>query len=247
MCNREVGVAWGRECYLWPSRSPWSDYPTVMASRETLVNGSDVVLSSIHEATLADGGPENYKKWAPSYEFDLQLTVYNGPESANSKWLNYHSQHLQPGSNKHRVLDAGCGTGLVGKNLVSSVQPGCIELYGGDLSPDMLEVARTKQIYSDLQVINLKEQLPYDVESFDSIVCVGVFIQGHCGPSCLPNLMRVLKKGCLLIATIRKIFFENTKRAWENNIRECNCTVEEQVDMPYLDDMECIVVVIRKM
>ena len=206
---------------------------------------ADVVISSIHEATLHDGGPENYKKWAKSYEIDLPM--YNGPESASFMWLNHHNQLLQPGLKKLKVLDAGCGTGLVGKTLTSSVQPDVIEVYGGDLSPDMLEVARNKQVYTDLRIINLKEQLPYDAESFDSILCVGVFIQGHCGPDCLPNLVQVLKKGCLLIATIRKIFFEQTKEGWEKNIKECNCKVEERVEMPYLEDMKCVVMVMRKL
>ena len=221
-----------------------------MAVPDTIVSTSsadDVVLSSIHAATLENGGPETYKKWAPSYDSEIDLPMYNGPKSANFKWLNYHSQFLQPGSSKLKVLDAGCGTGLVGKNLISSVQPDLIELYGGDLSPDMLEIARKKQIYSDLRVINLKEQLPYDAESFDSILCVGVFIQGHCGPDCLPNLLRVLKKGCLLIATVRKIFFEQTKEGWEENIKKCSCKVEERAEMPYLEDMTCLVIVIRKL
>ena len=216
-----------------------------MEAADTLSSANDVVLSSIHAATLVDGGPENYRKWAPSYEIDLPM--YNGPESANSMWLNYHSQFLQPGSSKLKVLDAGCGTGLVGKNLISSVQSDLIELYGGDLSPDMLEVAQNKQIYSDLRVINLKEQLPYDAEIFDSILCVGVFIQGHCGPNCLPNLIRVLKKGCLLIVTVRKIFFQQTREGWEEYIQKCNCKVEEQVEMPYLEDMTCLVLAIRKL
>ena len=217
-----------------------------MAVSAIVPSSNDVVLSSIHAATLEDGGPENYKIWAPSYETDLPM--YNGPESANFKWLKYHSQFLQPGSSKLKVLDAGCGTGLVGKSLVSSVQTtDLIELYGGDLSPDMLEIARSKQIYTDLRVINLKEPLPYNTEYFDSILCVGVFIQGHCGPNCLPNLLRPLKRGCILIATVRKIFYEQTKEGWEENIRKCSCKVEEQTEMPYLEDMTCLVMVIRKM
>ena len=216
-----------------------------MAAADTLSSANDVVLSSIHAATLVDGGPENYKKWAPSYEIDLPW--YDGPESAKSKWLLYHSQLLQSGSNKLKVLDAGCGTGLVGKNLISSVQSDLVELYGGDLSPDMLEIARKKQIYTDLRVINLKEQLPYNTEFFDSILCVGVFIQGHCGPDCLPNLIQVLKRGCLLIVTVRKTFFEQTKEGWEENIKKCNCKVEEQAEMPYLEDMTCLVMVVRKL
>ena len=44
------------------------------------------------------------------------------------------------------VLDLGCGTGLVGETLVGLVS----SIDGVDLSPKMLEVARTKRIYTEL-------------------------------------------------------------------------------------------------
>ena len=212
----------------------------------TNFSADSAIVSSLHEATLVDGGPENYKKWARRYEADLP--TYTGYKSANSKWLDYHNQLLESCSvNKHKVFDAGCGTGLVGENLISSIESDLVDIYGGDLSPDMLEVARSKNIYADLRIINLKEHLPYEAGSFDSIICVGVFIQGHCGPDCLPNLIRVLKKGGIVIATVRKLFFESTKQDWEKQIQDCHCTVEEQVEMPYLEEMNCVVIVMRKL
>ena len=81
----------------------------------------------------------------------------------------------QEGSGKQRVFDAGCGTGLVGQCFTDLVSQGLVELYGGDWSSGMLEVAKCKNIkfYNDLEIVNLKKPLPYDAESFDGITCSG--------------------------------------------------------------------------
>ena len=202
---------------------------------------------AVYEAVLVDGGPENYKKWV-NYESDVKALNYFGPRSVNEKWKSYHEDFLCSNSTteKHKIFDAGCGTGLVGEDLITMIPPNLIEMYGGDLSPDLLEVAKNKTAYADLRVVNLKEELPYQPEYFDSIVCAGVFLQGHCGPDCLPNLIRVLKKGCYLIATVRKTFYEETKLQWEKQLQGSNCKLLEDSEMPYHEDAKAVVVVIYK-
>ena len=111
----------------------------------------------------------------------------------------------------------------------------------------MLELAKKKNIYADLQIVNLQKPLSYDAESFDSITCLGVFVQAHCGPETLPHLTRILKKEGIIIATIRWAFYETTKQDWEREIRECSCEIVEQLDVPYLGDMTAMLVVIRKL
>ena len=150
-------------------------------------------------AVQVDGCPENYKKWANKYDSDLKALGYVGPNSVSAKWLSYHAKALEPGgAAEHKVFDAGCGTGFVGECLIAVVSSQAnIEIHGGDLSPDMLEVAKSKNVYSDLKVVNLKVELPYEAEYFDSIVGSGVFSRSHCGPEYLPNLIRILKKRLL--------------------------------------------------
>ena len=202
------------------------------------------------QATLVDGSAEHYKEWAKDFDDDVKSFKYEGHKSVGAKWRSYHSQ-LFGGSGdvsgvKHKVFDAGCGTGLVGEHLASFV-PSNVEIYGGDLSSDMIEVSKTKKVYTDLKVVNLKEQLPYEADSFDSIVCAGTFLQGHCGPESLTNLIRVLKKGCYLIASVRKAFYDETRSEWEKNVEECNCKLVEMVEMPYLAEVQALVMVICKL
>jgi ubiquinone/menaquinone biosynthesis C-methylase UbiE len=202
----------------------------------------DLVISSWHEDLLKDGGPEVYNKCAPEYDEHFEATS-RGPESVFKVWMTHYKKR----SGKHRVFDAGCGTGFVGQCFTDLVSQGLVELYGGDLSSGMLELAKSKNVYADLQIVNLQKPLPYDAESFDSITCSGVFVQAHCGPETLPYLTHVLKKGGIVVATIRRAFFESTKQDWEREVQECGCEIVEQLDVPYLGDMTAVLLVIRKL
>ena len=199
-------------------------------------------------AVQGDGCPENYKKWANKYDSEVKAVGYVGHSSVSAKWQRYHAKALEPGgAAEHKVFDAGCGTGFVGECLIALVSSQAnIEIHGGDLSPNMLEVAKSKNVYSNLKVVNLKAEIPYRAESFDSIVSSGAFTQNHCGPECLPHLIRVLKKGCYLITTVRKDVYEETKMEWARQIQECNCQLLEDGEMPYYDEHKCVVLVIHK-
>ena len=175
-----------------------------------------------------------------------------GYKSVVSKWLSYHCAQLtsdsKPGeSPKHKIFDAGCGTGLVGENLVSLVPRDLIDIYGADVSSNMLEIARTKSVYTDLQIVDLNKELPYAADFFDSVLCAGVFGVGHCGPDCLPNLIRVLKRGCHLFATVNREIYDVQRLEWTKQIKDCNCELIEDNEMPYREAAKAVVVVIHKL
>ena len=200
---------------------------------------------------VKDGCSASYNKWAKSYEEDVNSMNYAAYKSAVSKWLSYHAQldSVSTGE-KHKIFDAGCGTGLVGENLVSLVPRDLVDVYGGDMSSNMLEIARTKNIYTNLQIVDLKKELPYAADYFDSILCAGVFTPGvgHCGPDCLPNLIRVLKKGCHLFATINSEVYGDVQRLkWAKQIKNCNCELIEDNEIPYRDAAKGVVAVIHKL
>ena len=209
------------------------------------LTNKDIVTSSYHEELLKNGGPETYDKCAPEYDAHF-AGISHGPEFVFKVWMSHYEK--RSGSVKpHRVFDAGCGTGFVGEHFAELVKQGIVELYGGDLSSGMLELAKKKNIYADLQIVNLQKPLSYEAESFDSITCSGVFVQAHCGPETLPHLTHVLKKEGIIVATIRWAFYETTKQDWEREIQECGCEIIEQLDVPYLGDMTAMLLVIRKL
>ena len=204
-------------------------------------------------ATEKDGGPTTYRDLAPGYEAVFEQVEWVGYQSIITKWMEHYSpeslQTQAASGRKHKILDAGCGTGLVGEYMSTVVPMDNVELYGGDITPEMLEEVKGKKDnagYADLQVINLKKELPYEEEFFDSVITCGVFVAGHCGPDCLPNIFRVLKKGGLLVTTSRKAFYEETKDDWDKYMRESNCTLLEAVDIPYHTLEKGISLVIKK-
>jgi len=70
------------------------------------------------------------------------------------------------------ILDAGCGTGLVG-DLVRGLAR---RLDGVDLSPAMLEKARARNIYDELWEGDLVETLARQKEKYDAVTCAATLI-----------------------------------------------------------------------
>ena len=103
-------------------------------------------------------------------------------------------------------MDAGCGSGLVGKELKSM---GYNDITGVDFSKEMLELIPCN-IYNKLDLIDLNSPLEYQTNSFDNIICVGTFTFGHVKAHALDEFIRITKKGGLICFTINEgIFKEN--------------------------------------
>jgi MFS family permease len=99
-----------------------------------------------------------------------------------------------------RILDAGAGTGLLGLALARS---GFHRLDGLDMSPGMLREARRKGVYDDLRVGTLGERLDYPTGTYDGVVSAGVLTAGHAPATSLDELVRVARRGGLVIFTLR--------------------------------------------
>src|SRR5690606_32675506 len=80
------------------------------------------------------------------------------------------------------VLDAGCGTGLVGVELA---KVGARKLDGVDLSPGMIAKAKATRAYRSLEAVDLSKKLDREAGTYSVVVCVGTMTQGHLGPEAL--------------------------------------------------------------
>ena len=79
---------------------------------------------------------------------------------------------IDPDDRFRRVLDLGCGTGLMGVELAPSAD----ELCGVDLSPKMLDRARARGIYHRLDAAGIDAFLDAVDGTFDLVVAADVFV-----------------------------------------------------------------------
>jgi SAM-dependent methyltransferase len=109
---------------------------------------SDDKISSnpaIDAAMRLDGDPQNlrdyYDDWARNYNLDITSAEYSGP-AISARLLR---QYLD--DSDASLLDAGCGTGLVGIELQAL---GYRRIDGFDLSESMIEQAGASGVYRKL-------------------------------------------------------------------------------------------------
>ncbi len=98
------------------------------------------------------------------------------------------AEEIQPTA---AILDIGAGTGLVGEHLRH------FTVDALDITPEMLEVARTKNIYRSLRLGDLTKTLDIADASYDAIISCGTFTHGHVGPECFPELLRIARPGAV--------------------------------------------------
>jgi len=117
---------------------------------------------------LAGADPEGYyDKMAPEYEETVRKWGYDMPERVADMLL----KHASSGS--LHILDCGCGDGLVGAAVMKAEREGLL-LEGVDLSGEMLTIAEKRGAYASLRKADLSRPLPYEDDSFDALLCVGV-------------------------------------------------------------------------
>jgi predicted TPR repeat methyltransferase len=175
----------------------------IAAYRQALASGADAESIQFYLAGLgAEPSPPTsptrfvtnlFDSYADNFEHDLVVN------------LKYHSPDVLAGtirryapSNELDTLDLGCGTGLMGNLL----RPISRTLTGVDLSENMLEKARQRQIYDRLVCGDLIEFLHTLDKSYDLAVATDVFIYvGDLSPV-FPAVRRSLGDGGLFCFSV---------------------------------------------
>ena len=100
-----------------------------------------------------------------------------------------------------RILDVGCGTGLLAAFLV---EEGFSHIDGLDYSAEMLDVAKRKGRIRERFEKDLNQPLDMGEAQFDALVSTGTFTHGHVGGECLGALIALLRSGGVLICTVHQ-------------------------------------------
>ncbi len=144
------------------------------------------------------GSPEDarrlYGDWATSYDQELvEENHYTGPELAAAVLAR------ELADRNTRIIDIGCGTGLVGEHLKAH---GFSTIDGLDLVPEMLAVAGKKGAYRRLIEADLLKGAPLPANSYDAAISVGTFTHNHIGPAGLDEVLRLVRPGGLFVVMI---------------------------------------------
>ena len=111
-------------------------------------------------------------------------------------------------SKKTKILDAGCGTGLIAAALAILNYKNII---GIDFSKGMLAIAKKRKFYNSLKKVDLTKKIPFYSDVFGATLCFGVITKKHLGPDILDELIRVTKKGGVLIFTATQPVYNTLK------------------------------------
>lgn len=132
----------------------------------------DLEAVELHQLSMLDNTNKSdiYDKWSTNYDEYVKECQYNGPrELVQRLKVLLAFNGVKKESNKIKVLDFGCGTGLVGEEIKKSNL--ILILHGIDISNKMLEKAKEKKRYHQLFLKNLYEETLE--ERYDFIVsCV---------------------------------------------------------------------------
>ena len=102
-----------------------------------------------------------------------------------------------PATDLH-ILDAGCGTGLSGIDF----RPYAASLVGVDLSPEMLKLAKARDLYDDLHEGELAAYMRANPGRFDLIVAADVFCYIGDLAESLEAAFVTLKTGGLMVFSV---------------------------------------------
>lgn len=157
------------------------------------------ILQRVYDAQDNEELASAYGEWARRYDRDLLEQGYVLPFFITSFVARYLPRGAGP------ILDAGVGTGLTGPYLAALGYTG---LAGIDMSDEMLQMARTRGCYDELQNAVLGEKLPWSDDHFAAFISAGVFTAGHAPSHSLDELVRITRPGGYAIFNIRQSIFE---------------------------------------
>ncbi len=156
---------------------------------------------------------EVYEDWATTYEKTMVNEYgYIAPQIAVDVL-----EKCKVGKN-HNILDLGCGTGLVGTELFSR---GYTVIDGVDISREMLKEARSKSIYRELIVGDLTKFIDFGGRSYDCLIGVGCFGNGHVGPEFMETITRYVRSDGILVLYMNGIpFLEDNYPSYFSELEE---------------------------
>lgn len=157
-----------------------------------------------------------FSESAESHNLDYQISIWSeaGLECYLAYFFEYLNPHLKRGRRGNFLLDIGCGPGTFARVMA---QKG-FNVYGVDYSAAMIRKAKEKSNgYSINYRVGEIYHLPYKNNSFDMVICLGVFQHLEKPAEALRELKRVMKDEGLLIIHTLNAFSLYRLFLWKDN------------------------------
>ena len=151
-----------------------------------------------------------YQNWTNNNQYNKDMVDWN--YTAPKETVSILKKYVFNKNSK--ILDAGCGTGLVGIELKKY---GYSNIEGVDFSQNMLDLV-PQSIYKKIEKIDLNKALKFKDNIYDAIMCVGTFTYGHVKPQALDELIRITKNKGFICFTINEGIYE--EYAFDTKIKE---------------------------
>lgn len=160
----------------------------------------DSDLGAAYSLTSPDAAKKLYRDWARTYDDEFAATrEYLLPGQVAEIFAGHAEDDDAP------ILDVGAGTGLVAEAL---------QRYGSwpvdalDISAEMLETARAKDLYGAYYEGDLFDPDTLPRQRYGAMVSAGTFTHGHVGPEALARLLDMARPHALLVLSINSAHFE---------------------------------------
>lgn len=167
----------------------------------------NAIVNKLVNATDPEEVKRSYKEWANTYDSDLNSFGYVAPhvgvELLTQRLVDEFDNVDGLDSKGALILDAGCGTGLVGA-LLSKL--GYSQLHGFDFSTSMLEKASLTGHYADLQVQDFSGPLATASNTYHAVISIGVYTKRF-DQHFIAEMIRITRPSGYFVFSCREMYF----------------------------------------
>ena len=161
-----------------------------MNDENNIKNKALKLLKGAYDLETPEDNILYYKGFSKDYDRVFAAGLkYSYPKYVSEEFIKNYD-------NSGPICDIGCGTGLVANEL-KQIDSSLI-IDGFDISKDMINMAREKNVYRDLYEIDLTKPIRNVPNNYSGIISAGAFTHGHLGPEIINDLISICEDGAIL-------------------------------------------------